>query len=176
MMNLKSVISTTALFTLALVITTFSVASASEKILATVSSDSPDRSALTYKLVIDSTDDERTIGTFYKDVYKSGKRQSREALSPSLLIKGGIILEQRDKHIIMRLKSSNFDVQQGGIVTVDTLYNGVKGDRKAYEIQIAQSPNGWALLNKGKVITQIVIQSNRMMVIGEVGIKNLVMK
>lgn len=171
-MNLKSVISTSALFSLTMIITIFNVAKASEKTIANVTSDN---SKTSYQLVIDSNDG-RSIKTFYKDVYVSGKKIRREALDAQVMIKTGMILEQRDKYIVMKLKSNDFDLDQGGIVTVDTLYNGASGERRGYEIQIAQSKNGWSLFKQGKAISQIIIQTNRVMILGEVGIKNLVMK
>ncbi len=171
-MNLKSVISTTAFFSLTLVITIFNVARASEQVVANITKDSGNTS---YKLVIDSNDG-RGIKTFYKDVYENGKKISREALDAQVMIKTGMILEQREKYVIMKLKSNNFDLEQGGIVIVDTLYNGANGERKSYEIQIAQSKSGWSLFKAGKAISQIQIQTNRVMILGEVGIKNLVMK
>ncbi len=172
-MNLKSVISTTAFFSLTLIITIFNVAKASEQVVATVTRDGG--STTTYKLIVDSNDG-RGIKTFYKDVYESGKKITREALDANVMMRTGMILEQRDKYVVMKLKSNNFDLDQGGIVTVDTLYNGASGERKAYEIQLAQSKSGWALFKSGKAISQIQIQTNRVMILGEVGIKNLVMK
>lgn len=76
----------------------------------------------------------------------------------------------------MKLKSNNFDTEQGGIVVVDTLYSGVSGERKSYEIQLAQDKSGWSLFKQGKAIKEINIKANRVMVLGTVGIKNLVMK
>lgn len=171
-MNLKSIISSTAIFTVAIMISIFNVAKAEEKALATVSSDD---SKTTYKLVVDSSDG-RTIRAFYKDVYEKGAKIRRDLLDPAVIMKSGMILEQRDKHVVMKLKSSDFDRDQGGVVIVDTLYNGATGERRSYEVQLAQDKAGWTLFKQGKSIKEIMIQTNRVMVIGAVGIKNLVMK
>jgi hypothetical protein len=87
-----------------------------------------------------------------------------------------MILEQREKHIVLKLTSTNFDLEQGGIIIADTLYNGASGERRSYEIQLAKSTAGWGLFKKGKTIKEILIQTNKVMIIGAVGIKNLVMK
>lgn len=171
-MNLKSLISSSAVFTVIMVVSIFNVAKASEKAVATVSSD---ESKIVYKLVIDSKDG-RGIEHFYKDVYEDGKKTRRTELDPKVLMDTGMILEQRDKYVVMKLKSNNFDLEQGGIVVVDTLYSGVSGERKTYEIQLAQDKSGWALFKQGKTIKEIQIKTNRVMVIGAVGIKTLVMK
>ena len=171
-MNLKSLISSSAAFTVVMMISTFNVAQAAETAVATVSSD---ESRTVYKLVVDSKDG-RGIDHFYKDIYENGKKVRRTELDPQVLMKTGMILEQRDKYVVMKLKSNNFDLEQGGIVIVDTLYSGVSGERKTYEVQLAQDKSGWALFKQGKTIKEIQIQSNRVMMLGTVGIKNLVMK
>ncbi len=173
-MNLKSIISSTAICTVAIMISIFNVAKASEKVLATVSQD--ESKSTTYKLIVDSPDG-RTIRAFYKDVYENGAKVRRDLLDPAVIMKSGMILEQRDKHVLMRLKSSDFDREQGGRVIVDTLYNGATGERRSYEVQLAQDNKaGWTLFKQGKGINSIQIQTNRVMVLGAVGIKNLVMK
>lgn len=171
-MNLKSLISSSAVFTVVMMVSILNVAKASEKAVATVSSD---ESKIVYKLVIDSKDG-RGIEHFYKDVYEDGKKTRRIELDPKVLMDTGMILEQRDKYVVMKLKSDNFDLEQGGIVVVDTLYSGVSGERKTYEIQLAQDKSGWSLFKAGKTIKEIQIKTNRVMVIGAVGIKTLVMK
>ena len=163
--------STTAVFTVAMIITIFNVASATEQVIATVTSDDNER---VYKLIVDA-DDGRTIKTFYKDVYEKGQRTKRETLDPKV-IKTGLILEKRDKYEVLKLQSPNFDLELGGIMYLDTLYNGALGERKSYEVEVAQGKQGWAIFNKGKTIKDIRIQTNRILMLGAVGIKNLVMK
>lgn len=148
-------------------------AKAAEQTLATIGND---ENKNTYLLIVDSTEDNRAIKTFYKDVYANGRKLSREILDYRVLERTGMVLEQREKYVILKLKSTNFDEQQGGIITVDTLYNGANGTRKSYEVQMAKERNGWALLNQGKIVKQIFIQTNKVMVLGSVGIKNIVMK
>ncbi len=172
-MSLKSIISSAMALAIIIIISIFNVARAAEKVIASVSQD---ESKTTYKLIVDSTDG-RTIRAFYKDVYENSVKIRRDLLDPSIIMKSGMILEQRDKHVLMKLVSHNYDSESGGIVTIDTLYNGATGERKTYDIQLAQDNKaGWALYKEGRGINQILIQTNRVMVLGAVGIKNLVMK
>jgi hypothetical protein len=159
-------------FTIALTIFT-NVSRADEQTLATISND---ESKNTYKLIIDSTEGSRTITKFYKEVYLNEKKLSRETLDFHVLEDAGMILEKREDYIVLKLKSNNFDEDQGGIITIDTLYNGANGTRKTYDISLSKEKNGWALLNRGKIIKQIFIQTNKVMILGSVGIKNLLMK
>jgi hypothetical protein len=41
---------------------------------------------------------------------------------------------------------------------------------------LAKDKSGWTLINQGKIVKQIFIQTNKVMILGSVGIKNLVMK
>jgi hypothetical protein len=128
-----------------------------------------------YNLVIDSNADNRVINFFYKDVYQEGKRVRREALDFKVINKKELVLEQRDKYLIMGLKSNNFDSELGGVITIDTLYSGVNNSRKEYDLDLTKDRAGWILVKTGKVIKHIHIQSNKMTILGTVGIKNLIM-
>ena len=150
----------------------FNVAQAEEKVVATVSSD---ENSTNYKLVVDSKDG-REIEHFYKDVYENGKRIARDEIFAPVLISTGVILQQVEKHVVMKLKSNDFNLEQGGMVIIDTLYSGVNGKRKSYEVQLAQDKSGWSLFQAGKIIKDIQIKTNRIKFIGTVGIKTLVMK
>jgi hypothetical protein len=87
----------------------------------------------------------------------------------------GLVLEKRGDQTVINLKSDNFDTQSGGIIIVDTLYNGINGQRKEYDINLAQSKNGWALFSESKEITKIHLEINKKPFIGSVGVKNIKM-
>ena len=76
----------------------------------------------------------------------------------------------------MKLKGINFDLDQGGMVEIDTLYNGATKERKAYQVQFTQTQNGWAVIKDKKIIKDIFIKVNKVMFIGAVGIKSLDMQ
>ena len=145
---------------------------ASEQTIATITNDMDSNS---YMLVVDSSADDREIKSFYKDIYKNGKKIGRESFNYRTLT-SGMILEKKDKYTVLKLLSTNFDYQQGGLIVIDTLLNGADGSRKKYEIELSKDNNGWLLTNKGKSIKQIFIQTNKVLVLGVVGIKNIVMK
>jgi hypothetical protein len=169
-MNIRSFI--TGMAVLSAVI--FSINSnASEQVVATVMNDETKNN---YKLVIDSSDNDDSIKTFYKDIFQNGRRVSREVIDVNILTTTGMIAEQRDHHIVLRLKSCNFDPDQGGIIEIDTLYNGIKNERRSYLVQLAKNKVGWALFKSGRAIKEIYIQTNRVFALGAVGIKNIVMK
>lgn len=171
-MNLKSLVSTVMFCTLVLIVSVLNVAKADEQVIASISRDDGNS---VYKLVV-SDNDGREIKSFYKDVYEKGVKLRRDSLNPAGLMKDGMILEQRDKYVVLKLKGNNFNLDQGGVIIADTLYNGATGERRSYEIQLAKSSKGWGLFRKSQGVKEIHIQTNKVMFLGTVGIKNLVMK
>ena len=145
---------------------------AAEHTLATITNDVDTNS---YVLVIDSSDGDREVKAFYKDTFSKGKRILRESFDYRSL-NSGMILMKQDKYIVMKLQSNNFDNQQGGMMNLDTLVNGASGSRKSYALELSKDKTGWILLNQNKTVKQIFIQSNKVMVLGVVGIKNITMK
>lgn len=147
-------------------------AQAGQTSLATIENDENNN---IYKLVIESKD-EREISRFIKETYTEGKLVKKETLDHSKLSQGGIVLEKRKNYDVIVLKSHNFDLERGGTIEVDTLYNGANKERKKYELEISKSKNGWNLFNRGKEIRKITVLTNKVVILGVVGIKNLVMK
>jgi hypothetical protein len=169
-MNLQSIFS--RLVILGTVIVSLNL-NATEEVVATVKNDETQN---LYKLVVDSAEEDHSIKTFYKDVFQGGRRINREVIDINVLMSTGMIVEQRDKYVVLKLKSNNFDKEQGGIIEIDTLYSGIKNERRSYQVQLAKSQVGWAIFSRGKKVKEIYIQSNKVLVLGVVGIKNVIMK
>ena len=170
MLNLKQIF-VISLFLFTTLFSTFTMAG--EQIILHITNDD---SSTSYNLIVNSVESTNEIKTFYKDIYENGKKTSRITLDYHALISNGIVLDQRGKYVTMKLKSNNFDEQQGGLITIDTLLNGATGSRKTYEITLAKDTTGWAIASKGSIIKQLLIQVNKVRFIGTVGIKNLIMK
>lgn len=146
---------------------------AKEEIIATITND---ENKEVYAFVADIDEETDAIRTFYKDDYLNGKKYERELLSTDGLASDGLVLEQRGEHKVIALKSQDFDLEQGGIVTIDTLFSGVSGQRKAYELQLAKSKDGWRLFKNNKIISKLHIVINKKFLLGAVGVKDIVMK
>ena len=148
---------------------------AKEEVIATITND---ENKQVYTFVAETNDETETITSFFKDNYSAaGKKVDRELMASEKLTDGGLILEKRGKHEILKLESNNFDLEQGGVVTIDTLYNGVNGQRKEYDLQLAKANNGdWKLFKGTKVITKLHIVVNKKFLVGSVGVKEIQMK
>lgn len=146
---------------------------AREDVIATITNDENNE---VYTFVAQSDESTSSIRAFYKDDYVNGKKTERELLPSQELKKQGVVLEKRGEHTVINLKSENFDNQQGGIVTIDTLYNGINGERKEYDLQLAKSQSGWKLFRGNKIISRLHIEINKKALIGAVGVKNIKME
>jgi hypothetical protein len=145
---------------------------AKEEVLATITND---QTQGVYKFIAETDDETNAIKTLYKDVSGSGKVE-REVLDTQELNQSGVVLEKRGSREIINLKSDNFDADNGGRVTIDTLYNGLSGERKEYDLELAKSEDGWKLFKGEKAITKLHIITNKKVFVGAIGVKDIEMK
>lgn len=148
---------------------------AREEVIATITND---ENSQVYTFVADTNEETDSIKSFYKDNYSaSGKKIDRELMASEQLTEGGLVLEKRGSHEVLKLNSENFDLEQGGIVTIDTLYNGVNGQRKEYDLQLAKAKDGeWRLFKGSKIVSKLHIVVNKKFMLGAVGVKEIQMK
>jgi len=155
------------------IIQSFSL-SASENVLASISNDENNE---IYQFIAEVNDTTDEISLFYKDDFVDGKKIERENLdSRELSHQNGLVLEERSGHVVISLKSHNFDKSRGGIIEVDTLYSGLSGDRKKYELHLAKDSTGWKLFNGRQKISKLHIEVNKKAFLGSVGVKNIRME
>jgi len=105
------------------------------------------------------------------------KKIKRDHLNPEdLKTKDGVILEKRDNYNVLNLKSDNLDFDRGGRIVIDTLYNGITGDRKQVDVELAKDKTSWKLFRDKKAVSKFHVRVNKVIVIGTVGIKTIVME
>ena len=86
-----------------------------------------------------------------------------------------MILEKREKYNVLNLKSDNFDFDRGGNILIDFLYNGITGDRKFIELELAKDKNRWKLFRNKANVSKFHVKVNKVIVLGTVGIKSIKM-
>ena len=148
-------------------VTSFSVY-ASELVLCTVTSDIDNDTA---KIVYEMDQDNRAIQHLYQDSFHEGTRTARIELDASGL-KDGVVLNQKDKYIIVRMHSDNYDSERGGVLYLDTLYSGVSGQRKEYEMDVVKTIKGFELVHNNS-FTQMKFIAKRSKVLGVIGIERV---
>jgi len=142
---------------------------ADELTLATLSTDvTPD----TYALVVDVDAETDVLKSFFIDSFSEGKRFNRDALTIDAFAREGI----KVKNNLARIETENFLPDQGGMITIDAVYNILTGKRKSYELHLARDKTNWHLFSHGKIISKIHAISNKVPIVGVVGAKDLVMQ
>lgn len=149
-------------------------ARANEEVLSVTDND--DNTEI-YKLVVKVDKKTQSLVEIYKDTYANGVKIKRALLNPAdLTTDAGVLLEERDGYNVLNLKSYNFDYDRGGVITVDTLFSGVTGERRGYEVELAKDKTGWKLFANRKVVTKFHIKVNRSILFGVIGIKTFEME
>ena len=130
-----------------------------------------------YNLVVNVDDNTQTLKSLYKDSFIKGEKIKRDILNPlDLKTKDGLILEKRDKYNVLNLKSDNFDYDRGGKITIDTLYNGITGFRNSVDLELAKDKNSWKLFRNKIAVSKFHVKVNKVIVVGAVGIKTIIME
>ena len=132
-----------------------------------------DKEVTKFLLVTDNQNKE--IIAFHKDTYskKSNLLKRSTVQVNQISSRNGIILDQRDDRVIIALKSDNFATHNGGNLEVDTLYNGVTGKRKSYDIELVRAGKGWDLERWNSKFTKMHLKSKKIPLVGTVGISNI---
>lgn len=142
---------------------------ASEKVLCIVSSDIDSDIG---KIVVDMNQDDRGIAHLYQDSYHDSKLTARIELKVDDLA-NGIVLNKKDNHVTVRMHSDNFNLEQGGVLYLDTLYNGVNGERREYEMDLAIDKEGPVLIHDKKSFSKMKFVAKRSKIFGIIGIEKI---
>ncbi len=118
-------------------------------------------------------DESRLVEHFFQDSYEAGKLVSHEELDLNKLNNGGIIMLKRDKHVVVRIWSNNFDNDQGGILYLDTLYSGINGERRQYEINVVKIGDVLKMYQNNREITRMKFIAKRSKLFGIIGIERI---
>jgi len=142
---------------------------AAEKVLCDVTSDIDSD---TGKIVYEMDEEDRAIKHLYQDSFRNGVRVARIELQADGL-REGIVLNRKDKYITVRMQSDNFDTERGGILYLDTLYSGVSGERREYEMEMAMDKSGPILLKNNQKFSKMKFIAKRSRVFGVIGIEKV---
>ncbi len=144
-------------------------ANALERVLCEVRSDiDSDIGKISYEM--DS--DNRSIEHMYQDTFHNGQLTNRLEL-PADGLKNGIVLNKKDKYIILRMHSDNFDKERGGVLYLDSLYSALSGERREYQMELAMDQNGPILMINNQSFTKMNIIAKRSKVFGVIGIEKI---
>lgn len=142
-----------------------------EEVLCTITSDiDSSKALLTYELDQDS----RSITHLYQETFENNQMVAKDEMDLSKLTKGGIVLLERSNYVIVRIWSDNFDRDQGGVLNIDTLYNGISGERRQYDIDLARKDSGFDLAHDKTEFKNMKFIAKRSKILGIIGIEKVV--
>lgn len=124
------------------------------------------------KIVYEMDEDGRAIKHLYQDTFRNGQRTARIELEAAGL-RNGIVLNRKDKYITVRMYSDNFEAETGGVLYLDTLYSGVSGERKEYEMQMAMDKSGPVLIQNKQTFRKMKFIAKRSRILGVIGIEKV---
>lgn len=142
---------------------------AKEETLARITSDIDRNYAL---LVYDRDDVTNEVKAMYADAYENGSRVERKAFDERGL-NTGIVLLEKDRYQIVKIQSSNFDRDRGGIIKLDTLYSAVSGERRVYEFEISVHADRVTLETRNGEFNRMHFIAKRSRVLGPIGIEKI---
>ena len=150
--------------------TLISSAFATEKVLCVVTSDIDKDYG---KIVVDYDEESRVVTHLYTEKWVNNVRVERIEINSEDLIGEGVVLNKKDKHIIVRLYSHNFDKSSGGILYLDTLYNGIKGQRKEYTIEARMDGSDAVMTYNNQPFNRMHFIGKRSAILGVIGIEKV---
>lgn len=142
---------------------------AKEVTLARITSDIDGNYAL---LVYDRDDVTNDVVAMYADAYENGQRVERKALDENGLGRGIVLLE-KDRYQIVKIQSSNFNRDRGGIIKLDTLYSALSGERRVYEFEVTVEADRVVMETRLGEFNRMHFIAKRSRVLGPIGIEKI---
>ena len=137
--------------------------------LCTLTSDMDNSTA---KLTYDLDADGRGIEHLYQETNTNGQDNKVE-INMDGINNGGIVLLKSGNNVVVRIWSDNFDKDQGGMLYLDTLYNGVNGQRKQYDLELNHGSLGFDLSYNKVAFDQMKFIAKRSKILGVIGIDSI---
>lgn len=150
--------------------TIMSTAFGAEKVLCVVTNDIDKEVG---KMVVDYDEESRVVTHLYKERWVDNKRVERVEMSSKDLLGDGIVLNRKDKYITVRIYSHNFDESSGGVLYLDTLYNGVNGQRKEYTIEATMDGSDAVMTYNKQSFNRMHFVAKRSPILGVIGIEKV---
>jgi hypothetical protein len=149
------------------ILSSISVSNASDKLLATISSDIDDN---VYQLTAISNNQDQTLESFIVSNISSKGLLTYKRIPLDNFLRNGMHLNQAGARVFSNIYSSNVDEQVGGIVVLESTVKSMSNQIKTCELELVKDQAEWKLYYEGKPITQIHS------ILGIVGILDLSLK
>ncbi len=115
------------------------------------------------------------ISEFCKEVYDHSDVLIEHECYPVFDGTLNIVLKRERNLDVVILKSDHFSTYHGGSGQLNYVYNGLRGVRKDFPIQLYKIDNKWRMLDsRNREIVHLHFKSNRQVPFGTIGIKEII--
>lgn len=93
--------------------------------------------------------------------------------SAEQVLREGVVIVERNGHIVMRLEVENFSVKTGGTVILNYLFNGAARTRNIKKLTLTLIDGQFTLMDGPKKINRLFLVANWVRVLGIVGVREI---
>lgn len=104
---------------------------------------------------------------------ETGKTVKERDWTFSEVANGGVVLDERNGHDVMKLQMGPSFSRTGGEVFISYLVNGATGTRRRLNFEVKKVAGKYKLVQGDKVVTSLHVKGNYVRVIGLVGISQI---
>jgi hypothetical protein len=107
---------------------------------------------------------------------KSGQIKQDETFNYEEVVNDGALLQERDGHEVIKLFTDKFSRENGGIVRVNYLVNGLRGTRREVRLMLQKKGGVFGLYElNGAPVNRMLVKGNYVRLLGLVGVADIVM-
>lgn len=162
-----------AIFLISTISLSMGCALAKDHLLSVISND---EDANTYNIVLATDENDVEVEQVVKNEFDSrGKIISQDKYNVSQLGKG-VAMVVRKGYEIVKLKANNLNQSDSADLEMDVLVSAISKERVKYEMEVKKVGSSWKLYLDGKNAKKLHFITNKKMLIGTVGIKNIQVK
>lgn len=143
-----------------------------KKIELTKITNDMDKEVVTFFLHLDQYEKIDSISYLTKD--GQGTTIKEKDWTYNEVANGGVVLDNRNGYDILMLQlNEGFNRNNGGVISLNYLYNGATGSRRRLNFEVIKQGGTYRLIHTGKVVSKLHVKGNYVRVIGLVGISQI---
>ncbi len=176
-MNLKLI------YVFLLLIALFQNANAKTRTLLNMKTDNGKGFYYVFKIKVDDNSGKLTDFVIHKN-QESDNTTVEEQSFNSNQISNGIVILKKKGHNIVKISSGDFDYFSGGKIKVTYLKNALTKNHESFSMDLIQEGNEWMFARENRIATkkinhkinELFFESEKVILVGTVGIKNVILK
>lgn len=162
-----------SIFLTSAIISTFGSVFAKEHLLSVITNDEDQN---TYNIVLVTDEHDVSVKQVSKNEFdQRGRTISQDKYNLNQLT-SGVAMVVRKGYDIVKLKMSNLNESDSADLEMDVLVSALSKERISFDLEVKKEGSAWKLFLNGKSAKKLHFITNKKMLIGTVGIKNILVK